>query len=301
LATATYAIVRKAGSAQALPAFWRQRHVYALTGMVALQLAGCRAEVWLLDHAAAEWSGTLLLGALFAQCFLLGLWGALGGLSTLPRWGLVGFVHVAAVVTMSLRMPSLIDDARTQALEWGILGALLVLFFAAILLPLRRLAGWRVDFDRRFYRGLASRRGQLSMMDYAGYSVGIAAALAAGRLAIQAEVLQTDVLATVAGVIVAVAVAAAPAAYLLVIGRRIWLAPVLALAWAFVVAGAHSCLCLVHDDIDFFGSSNGPAFAGFRLHLAGFYAGIVLLLGFTLLPLRLFGLQLIAVPLPPED
>jgi hypothetical protein len=298
LATATIGLEQPASGAEALPAFWRQPHVYGLAGMTVLQVASCRLEVWWLDGASAEWSHTLVLGGLFAQCFLLGLWGALGGLSTLPRWGLVGLVHFCGVVSMSLGMPILSLDSSSQALEWGIIGALLVLFFAAILLPLRRLAGWRVDFDRRFYRGAHGRRGQLSVMDYAGYCVGLAAALAAGRLAIQAEVLPADALLTVAGVIIAVVVVAAPATYLLVVGRRVWLAPLLALAWALVCAGTHSCLCFIHEDLDFFGATSGSVFAGLRLQLLCFYLGIVVLLGLTLLPLRLFGLQLIAVPVP---
>jgi hypothetical protein len=300
LATATIDLKQELSDEHALPTFWRQPHVYALAGMTILEIGACRLEIWLLDGGLAQWSQTPLLGVLFAQCFLLGLWGALGGLSTLPRWGLVGLIHFAAVVTMSVRMQVLHEDFATRALEWGILGALLVLFFAAILLPLRRLLGWRIDFDCRFYRGARGRRGQLSMMDYAGYSVGLAAALAAGRLAIQAEVLQTDVLLTVAGVILAVVIAAAPATLLLVTGRRMWLAPLLALAWALAIAGAHSCLCYLHEDVDFFGPNSGPVFAGVRLQLAGFYAGIAMLLCLTLLPLRFFGLQLIAVPLPQE-
>jgi len=288
-------------AAAALPALWRQRHVYVLAGMVGSQIALSRGLLRLIDVAATEWSEGCLFGALITQCFLLGLWGALGGLSTLARWGLLGAIHVAGVAAISTRMPAFDSDPWTQSLEWGIIGAVLVLAFATLLLPLRRLAGWRVDFDRRFYRGLKGRRGQVSFIDYAGYTASVAAALAVVRLSVQAEVLGTDVLATVMGIILMVALLAGPLSYLVVAARRLGLALLVAFAWTVAIAAGHSWLSNGFESLDFFGPSSGPQFAGVRLHLAGFYSGVALLAGTTLVTLRLCGLQLIAVPLPQEE
>jgi len=300
LATATFDLKSELRGADALPALWRQRHVYFLAATVALQLAGCRGLVFAMDKITSESGETMLFGALLAQCFLLALWGALGGLTTLPRWGLVGLIFVAGVAAISVRMPLRSDDSWTMALEWGIIGAVLVLLFAVLLLPFRRLAGWRVDFDRRFYRGVGGQRGQLSVIEYAAYSVSIAAALAALRLAVQGGILGVDVLPQVAGVIATVSLTAAPVAYFIVVGRRLWLAMILSLAWTLAVAAMHSLLAGLHESLDLFGYANSAILAGMRLHLLGYAAGIALLTVFTLLPLRLIGLQLIVVPLREE-
>ena len=294
MASATIELPRAAKPA-ALPAFWRQPHVYVLSGTVALHVALSRGLLVLADTISAQGSEGLFVGALFGQCFLLGLWGALGGLSTLPRWALLGAIYLAGVAAISIRMPAYSDDPWSQALEWGIIGAVLVLLFVALLLPLRRLAGWRVDFDPRFYRDSGGRRGQLTFLDYACYSVTVAAALAALRLSIQADVLGPEMLVTVFGVIAVVAIAAAPPAYLLVVGRRLWLAIVGTLAWALVASAIHSWLSFAHEALDLFGPASGPQLAGVRLHLVSFYGGVTGLVGVTFVALRLFGLQLIVV------
>src|SRR5262245_23585773 len=171
MASVTLGIEEVKLSEAELLAWWRQRHTYVLAAITLLHIAGWRAALSLLDTVPGEWAGEMLVGAILAQGFLLGLWGALGGLSTLPRWGILGLIHLAAIATMAIRMPTSLNNP-SEVLEFGILGALVILVFAAALLPLRGLAGWRVDFDRRFYRHVRARRGQLSFMDYAGYSVG---------------------------------------------------------------------------------------------------------------------------------
>jgi hypothetical protein len=280
-------------------AWWRQRHTYVLAAVVAVQVVACR---WVMQFAEeAGWAGIIALGVLMGQCFLLGLWGALGGLGTLPRWGIIGLVLLAGLASMALG-PLLHgvglrwDGLWTEVLELGILGALMVLVFAACLLPLRGLAGWRVDFDERVYRHLRGRRGQVGFMDFAGYSLGVAAALAAARLSIQAEILDADTLLIVFGLLFAVLAVAAPIAYALIVWR-LWPALALSAVWALAAAAANSCLASYFPDLDFL-DSPVPTFAGLRLALVAFYAGIALATAVTLVPLRLFGLKILVVPLP---
>ena len=54
------------------------------------------------------------------------------------------------------------------------------------------------------------------------------------------------------------------------------------------------------EPADFFGTSSTLQYCGVHPHLVGFYAGICLLTVATFVTLRLFGLQLIVVPLPRE-
>jgi hypothetical protein len=137
-------------------------------------------------------------------------------------------------------------------------------------------------------------------MDFAAYSLGVAAALAAIRLAIQAEVLGADTLLVVLAVLLAVLLVAAPSAYAIVAWRRLWLALVAAAFWTAAVAAGHSLLASAFEGLNFFGST-GPYFAGLHLPLLAFCTGAAALVAVTMTTLRLFGLRLITVPLSTPD
>ena len=300
MATATLELnqLLEAKQAAALPVWWRQRHTYVLAAMAAVQVVACRWSMLFIDEST--WAGEIIVGVLLAQCFLLGLWGALGGLRALPRWGIIGVIHLAGVTSIMLRPVIFGGPFWSEALQMGLLGAMLVLGFAACLLPLRGLAGWRVDFDPAVYRDVRGRRGQVSFMDIAGYSLGVAAALTAARLSVQAEILDTEgmlILCTTLGMVV---LTGAGVAYALLAWRWLWLALAAGLAWPLAVAGGNSLLAEYVPDLDVFGGSGNPTVLGVRLHLVGFYGGAALLVATTLTTLRLFGLKLIVVPLPQQ-
>lgn len=278
-----------------LPIWWRQPHTYALATMTVLHVAGFRGAMHLLDDGYySAWLGESVIGGLLAQCFLLGLWGALGGLATLPRWGIVGLALATGAATISLGSPGRVEGSGAESLEMGLIGAMLVLVFAAAILPLRRLAGWRIDFDARYHPPIRGRRGQVSFMDFAAYSLGVAAALAATRLAVQADVLDAESLLEVAVVMVAVTLSAAPVVYALAAWRNVWLTLLAAGLWTMAVAAANSWLAHFVPVLDVFGET-ATSFAAVRLHLVTFYAGIALLVATTLITLRCFGLKLIVV------
>ncbi|HZN36541.1 MAG TPA: hypothetical protein VFB80_22080 [Pirellulaceae bacterium] len=302
MATATLELNRplETQPAAALPVWWRQRHTYVLAAMAAVQVVGCRWSVLLID--GSTWAGEIIVGVLLAQSFLLGLWAALGGLGTLPRWGIIGTIHLAGVVSMSLGMR--IFGASlwwAEALQIGLIGAMLVLGFAACLLPLRGLAGWRVDFDAAVYRDVRGRRGQVSFMDLAGYSLGVGAALAAARLTVQAEIIDTEGLLILCTWLSLVLLTGSGVAYALLTWRRLGLALAASVVWPLVIAGGNSLLAEYIEDLDVFGGSANPAVLGVRLHMVSFYGGVALLVATTLTLLRLFGLKLIVVPLPVEQ
>lgn len=281
-----------ARSPAALPAVWQRRHAYVLAALTGVQVIACRYALRLVD---SDWLGESMIGVMLAQCFLLGLWGALGGLAALPRWGIVGLVHVAGLLAVSIGIRG--GSGSGEALAMGLVGAMIVLVFAACLLPLRGLAGWRIDFDSIYYRDVRGRRGQVGFMDFAAYSLGIAAALAAIRLAIQAEVLDPDMLLVIFAILLTVLLVAAPIAYAVVTWRWLWLALVAAAVWTFAVTAVHSLLASVLEDLDFFDSTS-PVVTGLHLPLLGFCGGAAGIVAATMTTLRLFGLRLITVPLP---
>src|SRR5688572_13580755 len=79
-------------------AWWRRGHSYAFVVVIALEIAATWSVVRLAETIVIYFSGfehvvaSATIGFVFAQCFLLGLWAALGGLGTVPRWLIAGLV-----------------------------------------------------------------------------------------------------------------------------------------------------------------------------------------------------------------
>src|SRR5688572_19313683 len=79
-------------------AWWQCWHSYAFMALVVVEVLITWGFVRLVESAYYLPSGldmvgsAALFGFVFAQTFLLGLWAALGGLGTVPRWLLVGAV-----------------------------------------------------------------------------------------------------------------------------------------------------------------------------------------------------------------
>jgi hypothetical protein len=241
-----------------------------------------------------------LLGALFAECFLLALWGALGGLGTVARWCAVMGVFACGLASVAARQQFLsAAEIASETLSMGLMGATVITATAAALIPLRGLAGWRIDFSAEHYRNLRTRRGQVGLLDFAALSCAVAAPLTAARLVSESGAWSAGdwPLFVIIGTLVALT--AAPLAYAVVALRRIWLAIVVAAVWPLVVSFSHSWLGRFYDDLLL--SAGSPLFAGLHLEMVAFHAGIALTMILTLAPLRLFGLQLLVVGLNSRD
>ncbi|HWB14554.1 MAG TPA: hypothetical protein VG826_35345 [Pirellulales bacterium] len=136
--------------------WWRRGHTGFLILLVSLNIA--------LDRFAFKPDGetaTLLwVGILLGQTFLMGFWMAFGGLHAALR-GLV----VAAATAAGVLAASMSIAASQGVLILAPLGGTIVLATYAILLPLRLLLAWRVDFDEAYHARRSHDRMQLGLVD----------------------------------------------------------------------------------------------------------------------------------------
>jgi hypothetical protein len=227
---------------------------------------------------------------------LLGLWAALGSPSTVPRWLIVGGLGLVGGVAVSVQVHGT-DwvDSLTRMLELVLVGWITIAAFAVSLLPLRRLAGWRIDFDAAYHPSTGQRRGQMSLMDYAGMTCAVALVLSLCRCLMTLDetgdawenLLPVFMLAAV------LTLTTAPAAYATLARRwaRWWL--LAAGAWLILVCWCQSLLAIYVPDLNIFGSDYtvfGMDLPTLAFHVGGALAAIV-----PLTLLRPFGLKLLTV------
>jgi hypothetical protein len=288
-------------------AWWRRGHSYAFLAVVALEIAAAWAAVRsaeaVVNYAFAYDNivSAAMLGFLFAQCFLVGLWAALGGLGTVPRWLLAGF---AAALGGLLLASVLIGDQWIEFLDQGPIMALLAVLtaagFAVVLVPLRRLAGWRVDFDAAYHPATGRRRGQLGMMDFAAMFCAVALPLTLGRSLV--ELMGGDDaegISVLVPVIAAVVLATAgPVAYVMLSRRGVWLRVAVSLLWVAAVCVVHSFLAARFPDLDLFDGRSGQWGVGGGA--TAFHGSVAVAVALPLVFLRCWGLKLLVVTEKPE-
>jgi Kef-type K+ transport system membrane component KefB len=283
--------------------WWRRKDPYVLAPIAAAHVVAL--------GPALHWSGNgngwfylhpLVTGMVIGQVFLLGLWAALGGLRTLPRLGVVSLIFVCGLASYLIAARMNWVNALDSLLEGGLVGALAVGSYAAMLLPLRRLMGWRIDFDQRHYRGVPGRRGQVGLLDFAALSCAIAIPLTSIRLLDEssASSAASDWLGLV-GVLTIAAIGAAPACYLALAWRRP--VPTIAAVAAVVllVSWGHSLAGSWINTVELFGGRQ--KLWGLDLETLIFHAGVATTCMTTFGVLRCFGLRLLVVPqtLPEES
>jgi hypothetical protein len=138
--------------------WWCRGHTGFLALLVLLNLV--------LDHFAFRGETTIFLwsGILLAQTFLMGFWMALGGLHIVLRGVAVAGTTAAGALAVSVSSGVSQGDPDLFAVLFP-LGGTIVLATYVLLLPLRLLPSWRVDFDRAYYARGSRRRMQLGLMD----------------------------------------------------------------------------------------------------------------------------------------
>ncbi|MBW8884121.1 MAG: hypothetical protein JF612_04935 [Planctomycetia bacterium] len=172
---------------------------------------------------------------------------------------------------------------------------MLVTLFAALLLPLRGLLSWRLDFDPARHRPLTGRRGQIGLMSIAAFSLAIAAPLTIVRLFAESMPFidgRALFLALIA-VPASIGASACPAAHCLLTWRRLPLALAVAPCWCALVALAHSLLSFWITDLSFFNDEH--TWSNDWQEIASFHAGIAACIIPTFTALRLAGLKLFAL------
>jgi hypothetical protein len=285
-------------------AWWFRGHTYAFIAMIAVQILLVRTFCWLLVRGSEYvniprgWEDSLsgsITAIVVGQVFLLGLWAALGGLSTIPRWLLVGLIAVGSTLMFVHVME---PESWTEVLDifplMALLGLALVYLFAVLLLPLRRLAGWRVDFDAAYHPPGDVRRGQLRLMDFAALSCAVGLPLAISRLIME---LDPDSGAEVVMILVVMvpvaALVCAPPAYAALATRRVWLWRGLTAAWILFLAYTLSLLASVFPDLDV--NPAGGSVLGLKLSWAILLFSVAGAVAGPLWVLRLCGLKLLRV------
>lgn len=284
----------------AAPAWWRRAHSYSVPLVVLGQIAG----TWLVTRLGRtpmtpsvvqyEMTMAAMVGFIYGQCFLLGLWAALGGLATIPRWLIVGAVTAVGGLIVAASIFTAGGDGIFEAAPEVILssGALMG-GFAAMLLPLRRLAGWRIDFDAA-YHAPARRRGQLGMMDFAAMFLAVAFPLTLCRVLVGSfDGEGAFVLLFVSLVSLLVLATAGPVARAVLAARRRWLWQGAAALWVLAVAWSHSLLAQLVPDFNLVGSS--ATYLGWEATTLALHVGIALAVAAPLLALRCCGLKLLVV------
>jgi hypothetical protein len=135
---------------------WRERpHSRFLAGL----LVGNIAIDCLMANVVSDGLTLFLYGMLLGQLFLMGLWLALGGLHVAARVLAVASATTVGTLAFFIASQTAVDESRMLSL----IAAIVVLTTCAALLPLRIVAGWRIDFDRAYHAPSSARKLQLRL------------------------------------------------------------------------------------------------------------------------------------------
>jgi hypothetical protein len=285
--------------------WWRRKDPYVLTPVAAVHIAFSGpalhwvGNTWAANARYGPYLQALVMGMTIAQLFLLSLWAALGGLKTLPRLGIVSLVFLGGLSSHLIAARLNWVDTLDGLLACGLIGTLAVGSYTAMLLPLRRLLGWRIDFDERDYRGLPGRRGQVGLLDFAALSCAVAIPLTSVRLLDESSGSASGEGLELVGFLSIVALAAAPACYLALVWRRPLLTVAAAAVIVLLVSWAHSLASVWFKSLELFGGS--VKFWALDLETLAFHAGVVITCLTTFAVLRWFGLKLFSVPYATRD
>ena len=282
-------------------AWWRRGHTYGFVAVAVAEVGLTWGVVRLVEYVVngprgfGDVATAAMIGFMFAQCFLLGLWAALGGLPTVVRWLLVGVVSTAGALAVTDQIVAsdwgqFIDQGPIIALVAGLTMA----GFAVVLLPLRRLANWRVDFDAAYHPSTGRRRGQIELMDFAALFCAVALPLTLCRSLIELmgnEAADIGVIIPIFGALVLVT--AAPAAYAVLARRGVWLWIACYSVWLVAVCIVQSLMVARFPDLDVFDGRS--SIWGLNSSVFAFHMGVAATVALPLGVLRLLGLRIIAV------
>jgi hypothetical protein len=141
--------------------WWRRGHTGFLALLLPLNI--------ILDGFAFQRDGGagagLGMGIVLAQAFLMGFWMAFGGLKSFPRGMIVAAATAGGALAFSMSPGVLEKPASFTFPVLASLGGTVVLATYLLLLPLRLLLTWRVDFDEAYHANCSRGRMQLRLVD----------------------------------------------------------------------------------------------------------------------------------------
>jgi hypothetical protein len=163
--------------AAARPDWRRQRHTWFLASLVAANVVFDGLAVGRVFNGATSSATTVFIGMLLAQVFLMGLWMALGGLHPAARIGVVVATTLAGTAAFWLGLGRHVGEL------WNLLtySGMIVLATHALLLPLRALLGWRIDFDPAYHARSTDKSMQLRLMHLIAFTTACALPFALAR------------------------------------------------------------------------------------------------------------------------
>lgn len=164
--------------AAARPDWRQQRHTWFLASLVAANVAFDGLAVGRVFNGATTSATTVFIGMLLAQAFLMGLWMALGGLHAAARIGAVVATTLSGTSAFWLGLGRDIDELGNLLTYSG----MIVLATHALLLPLRALLGWRIDFDPAYHARSTDKSMQLRLMHLIAFTAACALPFALARV-----------------------------------------------------------------------------------------------------------------------
>lgn len=219
------------------------------------------------------------IGLLLGQGFLLSLWLALGGLPNVARFVsvlLVTLIAALAVGDQSSMNPNFASWVE-QASQVFIVCFFMVLLFHGLLLPLRWLLGWRLDFDTAYHAPSKAGRYQVGIIHFLGWTTFLA--IPCGILRLIEE--DPAEIATTCLTVFAMTLPIAASFALAIVGRSRW-------RWTFVAVALFGIMWTAETFLPNLDLIVNESFLKFNLGIVAAVAG-------NLVVLRLFGLKLFSV------
>jgi hypothetical protein len=280
------ALVSSHHATRTFPLWLSRLHSWWFLGQVVANVVAA----WFIIRLVGEMDWAELgLGLLLGQGFLLSVWLALGGLPNVARF--IGVLVVTLAGALAVGDQSSINPNFAswveQASQVFIVCFFMVLLFHGLLLPLRWLLGWRLDFDPAYHSRETTGRLQVGVVHFLGWTTFLAIPCAIIRL------MPREDLADVVTICLSVSAMTLPVAAtctLAVVGKRSWRWSLLAVAVFGIMLAAEVCV----PSFDFI-----PSLV-FSENFLQFNLGIVAAVTGNLVILRLLGLRLFSV-IPQTD
>jgi len=271
----TFAAVASRPVSSRLPLWFSRLHSWWFIAQVGVNLVAS----WFIIRLVSEMDWAELgLGLLLGQGFLLSVWLALGGLPNVVRFVSVLLVTLAGAIAVSDQSSMNPNFASwvEQSSQVFIICFFMVLLFHGLLLPLRWLLGWRLDFDPSYHAREKTGRLQVGVVHFFGWTTFLAIPCAIIRLMPGEDLTE---IATICLTVSAMTLPVAASLALAVVGRKTW-------RWTLVAAAIFGITWTAEVFIP------GPVFTE---HFLQFNLGIVTAVAGNLIVLRLFGLKLFSV------
>ena len=143
---------------------WREQpYTWFLAGLIVANVALDALFVKVIESQDSMFA-VAGYGMLLGQIFLMGLWLAYGGLHFLAR-----LLAVAASTAAGTAVVCLVSGT-TDAPVLAAMSAMMVAVAFALLLPLRTLLGWRIDFDPAYHERSPDRAMQVRLSNIVAYT-----------------------------------------------------------------------------------------------------------------------------------